>query len=53
MQLAGHFENEDDAQAHFLGVQGEVDEFFIFVTIANDVGLRIVHVGQSGDQFGL
>lgn len=51
-ELAGHFQDHDDLEAHFLGVEGEVDELFVFVTVADDVGLRVVHVGEGGDEFG-
>ena len=53
IELRRHFEHEDDLQAHFLRVEGEIDELLILVAIAHDVGLRVVHVGQRGDQFRL
>ena len=52
-QLAGHFQHEHDFQAHFLRMQREVDELLVLVAVADDVGFRIVHVGQRGDQLGL
>ena len=53
VELAGHFQHEHDLQAHFLGVEGEVDELLVLVAVADDVGLGIVHVGERGDQLGL
>ena len=50
-QFIGHFEDDDDLQAHFAGAEGEVDELTIFVAIADDEGLGVVHVGQGGEEF--
>ena len=50
-QFIGHFEDDDDLQAHFAGAEGEVDELAIFVAIADDEGLGVVHVGQGGEEF--
>jgi hypothetical protein len=53
IELGGHFEHEDDLQAHLLRIQRQIDELLVFVTIAHDVGLRVVHVGQRGDELRL
>ena len=53
VELGGHFENEDDLQAHFLRVEREVDELLVLVAIAHDVGLWVVHVAEGGDELGL
>lgn len=51
-EFAGHFQDHDDLESHFLGVEGEVDELLVFVTVADDVGLRVVHVGEGSDELG-
>ena len=53
VEFARHFQDQHHLEAHFLGVQGEVDEFLVLIAVADQVGLRIVHVGEGGDQFGL
>ena len=53
IELAGHFQHEHDAQAHFLGLEGEVDEFLVLVAVADQIGLGIVHVRERGDELGL
>ena len=53
IEFRRHFEHEDDLQAHLLRVEREVDELLILVAVAHDVGLRVVHIGQRGDEFRL
>jgi hypothetical protein len=53
VELARHFQNEHDLESHFLGVECEVDELLVFVAVADDVCLGVVHVREGGDKFGL
>jgi hypothetical protein len=53
IQLRGHLEHEDDLQAHLLRIERQVDELLVLVAIADDVGLRVVHVASAAISSGL
>ena len=53
VQLSGHFQHEKDIEAQAQGLEAQVDEFRVLVTVADDAGLGVAHQGDSGDEFGL
>ena len=52
LEFRGHFEDEDDVEAELFGLKGEVDEFCVFVAVADEEGLAVVHEGEGGEEFG-
>ena len=53
VQLGRHFQHNENIQPHLLGRQRQVNEFVILVPVADQVGIRIVHVGHGGNQLRL
>ena len=52
-QFIGHFHYQNTGKTHFGGIEAQVDELFILVTIADKNSLLITHGSHGSNQFGL
>ena len=52
VQLVEFFDNEEDASAHFLCQEGQLNVVFVFIAVADDERVGIDVDGQHGMQFG-
>ena len=52
IQLAGHFDDENDPDSHPGGLKREVDEGVVLVAVADEEGLGIFQVGEGGEELG-
>ena len=53
VEFAGHFQHEDDVEAHAQGVQTEIDEFLVLVAVADEAGFPALELAYGRDEFGL
>ena len=50
--FAGHFHDQNAFDPELRGVEPQVNELFILVTVADETRVRIRHISDCGDEFG-
>ena len=49
IEFTWHFNDKKTFEPHLHGIESEVDEFLVLVSVADEARILVLHLGQGGD----